>query len=112
MFSYNTFEFCLKNTNVTRMVNMKKADDVTGIILGMGSANERRLYYVIPSLIGQVQTQNDPCAMMGSVFISVQNFYHGLAIMDEEPHKETLVTHPQGWAMGCVARARRKKFVW
>ena len=29
------------------------------IILGMGSANERRRYYVTPSLIGRAHTQND-----------------------------------------------------
>ena len=33
-----------------------------GIILGTGSANERRRYYVTPPLIGQAHTQNDPCA--------------------------------------------------
>ena len=32
-----------------------------GIILGMGSSNERRRYYVTPSLIGWAHTQNDPC---------------------------------------------------
>ena len=31
-----------------------------GIILGMGSANERR-YIVTSSLIGWAHTQNDPC---------------------------------------------------
>ena len=31
-----------------------------GIILGMGSANERRRYYVTPPLIGRAHTQNDP----------------------------------------------------
>ena len=30
------------------------------IILGVGSANERRRYYVTPSLIGRAHTQNDP----------------------------------------------------
>ena len=33
----------------------------SGVILGMGSANERRHYYVTPSLIGWAHTQNDPC---------------------------------------------------
>ena len=33
----------------------------TGIILGMGSANERRRHIVTSSLIGWVHTQNDPC---------------------------------------------------
>ena len=32
-----------------------------GIIRGMGSANERRHYYVMPSFIGLAHTQNDPC---------------------------------------------------
>ena len=34
---------------------------MSGIILGMGSANERRRYYVTPSLICGVHTQIDPC---------------------------------------------------
>ena len=29
---------------------------VTGIILGIGVANEKRCYYVTPSLIGQAHT--------------------------------------------------------
>ena len=33
-----------------------------GIILGMGSANERRRYIVTSSLIGWAHTQNDNCA--------------------------------------------------
>ena len=33
--------------------------NITEIILGMGSANERRRYYVTPALIGQ--SQCDPC---------------------------------------------------
>ena len=32
-----------------------------GLILGIGSANERRHYIVMPPLIGWVHTQNDPC---------------------------------------------------
>ena len=32
-----------------------------GIILGMSAANERRRYYVTPSLIGWAHAQNDPC---------------------------------------------------
>ena len=35
-------------------------DRVTGIILAMGSANERRRYIVTSSLIGWAHTQNDP----------------------------------------------------
>ena len=31
------------------------------VILGMGSANGRRCFYVTPSLIGRAHTQNDPC---------------------------------------------------
>ena len=33
------------------------------IILGMGSANERRRYIVTSFLIGWAHTQNDPCIM-------------------------------------------------
>ena len=32
---------------------------ISGIILGMGSANERRRYYITPLLIDQVHSQND-----------------------------------------------------
>ena len=35
----------------------------TGIILGMTSTNERKGYYVLPSLIGQAHAQNDPWLM-------------------------------------------------
>ena len=31
------------------------------IILGMGSANDRRRYYVTPPFIGRAHTKNDPC---------------------------------------------------
>ena len=34
----------------------------TGIILGMGLANERRHYYVMPSLNGWANAQDDPQA--------------------------------------------------
>ena len=33
--------------------------EIVHIILGMGSANVRRRYYVTSSLIGQAHTQND-----------------------------------------------------
>ena len=33
----------------------------SGIILGMGSANERRRLNTIPSLIGWAHIQDDPC---------------------------------------------------
>ena len=33
----------------------------------MGSANERRRYYVTSPLIGRAHTQNDPCIMMVSI---------------------------------------------
>ena len=39
--------------------NFTRTSKVTGIILGMGSANERRRYTVTPPLIGWFHTQND-----------------------------------------------------
>ena len=33
---------------------------ISGIILGIGTANKRKHYYVIPSLIGRTHIQNDP----------------------------------------------------
>ena len=38
-----------------------------GIILGMGSANERRRYIVTSSLIGWAHTYNDPCFPMEKI---------------------------------------------
>ena len=43
------------------MRNFTSESDVyTGHILGMGSANERRRYYVTSPLIGWANIQNDP----------------------------------------------------
>ena len=39
-------------------------EGLAGIILGMGSANERRRYVVPPPLIGWAHTQNDPWLAM------------------------------------------------
>ena len=36
------------------------ADTYAGVILGMGSANERKRYDVMPSLIGRARTQDEP----------------------------------------------------
>ena len=41
----------------------------TGIILGMGSANERRHCYITPSLIRWGHTQHDPCPMLYSIIL-------------------------------------------
>ena len=46
---------------VAHLPGMSGRHHSLGIILGMGSANERRRYIVTPSLIGRVPTQNDPC---------------------------------------------------
>ena len=35
-------------------------EPIIGIILGMGSVNERRRFYVMPSLIGRGYTEIDP----------------------------------------------------
>ena len=40
---------------------------VTGLILGLCPANERRRYKVTPSLIGWAQTWNEPCVIMMQV---------------------------------------------
>ena len=40
-----------------------------GIILGMGSANERRRYIAKPPLIGRAHTQNDPYITPNTLFI-------------------------------------------
>ena len=53
MFSPKYLPFCLAPNNLLR-------DFITGIILGMGWANERWCYIVTSSLIGWAHTQNDP----------------------------------------------------
>ena len=42
-----------------------KKDTSTGIILDMGSINERLRYIVTASLFGWTHTQNDPCSTTG-----------------------------------------------
>ena len=37
---------------------------VTGLILGLHPANERRRYFVMASLIGWVQAKNQPCCKL------------------------------------------------
>ena len=53
-----------------------------GIVLGMGSANERRYYIVTPPLIGWAHTQNDPSwhypAHPCTVYITGNNQWSGL----------------------------------
>ena len=39
------------------------------ISLSMGSANERRHYYVMPPLIGWAYTQNDPWSLLPQIFL-------------------------------------------
>ena len=53
--------FCLKKSH-------------SGIILGMGSNNERRRYYITSPLIGWAHTQNDPCHYA----VYPQNYAYGL----------------------------------
>ena len=41
--------------------------DITEVILGLRSSNERRCYFVITSLIGCAQAQNQPCRYLNSI---------------------------------------------
>ena len=52
-----------------------------GIILGMGLANERRHCYVMPPLIGQTHTQNDPCSGMIFGMYCSWTYYHCTFLM-------------------------------
>ena len=54
-----------------QQISFEMADEISphissGIILGMGSANERRRYIVTPSLIGRGHTQNDSWSLVFS----------------------------------------------
>ena len=55
--------------------------DCPGIILGMGSANERRCHYVTPSLIGWAQAQNDPGCPSGSEETLRRMRVHGFVVI-------------------------------
>ena len=48
------------------VMGLCKLDASSGVISDLGSANERRRYYVTPSLIGRAHTQNDPCKSRAS----------------------------------------------
>ena len=50
---------------------------LSGIILGMGSANERRHYYVTPALIGRAHNQNDPWLSWLFTFLALKVGYTG-----------------------------------
>ena len=51
----------------------KYESNLSGIILGMGSANERMLYYAMPSLIGWAHTQNEPCLYLARPSVTILN---------------------------------------
>ena len=57
----------------TYMTKLHRLNGIKGIILGMGSANERRGYYVMPFLIGHAHTQIEPriTAMMVKITLSL-----------------------------------------
>ena len=71
---------------------------LAGIILSMASANDRRHYIVMPSLIGQAHDQDDPC----SVWVEIRNQYSCLRNCDQCPwwyhDTETLST----WVSLCA----------
>ena len=54
------FKLCPNFLLMLLLINIVK-DIYSGIVLAMGSANERRRYIVTLPLIGQAHTQNDPC---------------------------------------------------
>ena len=52
--------------------------DLSGIILSMGSANERRRYIVTPPLIGRAHTQNDPYLSIVFALKTLDQWYMGV----------------------------------
>ena len=56
-----TFSFILLSTNSISNNLLTAPGHYTGIIQGMGSANESRRYNVTSALIGLAHAQNDPC---------------------------------------------------
>ena len=58
-------------------------NSITGLILGLHPANERRRYKVTASLIGWIQTQKQPCyyaAILFAVWESVQEWEPCMAV--------------------------------
>ena len=45
-------------------------------MLGMGSANERRRYYVTPPVIGRAHTQNDPWIYVNESHGAIKNWWY------------------------------------
>ena len=73
----------------------------TGIILGMGSTNEKQHYNVMSSLIGWAHTQNDPYSIsyINCVLYGINSLTPSLAIQ----HLETWATLVQVVAWCCQA---------
>ena len=67
----------------------------SGIILGMGSANERWCYSVMSSLIGWAHTQNDPCAWLTGYITISQNACNQL----KELFCSSLNVSTSGWSL-------------
>ena len=60
-----------------------KLQYTTGIILDIGSANERRIYILTSSLIDWVHTQNDSCTRLLISTIVVMGIYETVTLLDD-----------------------------
>ena len=83
----------IKSSNTNKIIAMKhnKAQTMSGIILYMRPANERRRYIVTSSLIGWMHTQNDPCMCV------ILRLYYGLMANCAVPSYMYLVWQAKYW---------------
>ena len=71
---------------------------ISGIILCIGSANERRRYTVTSSLIGWAHTENNPYRMVQSKWKWL--LLKGGTAIRIGTHNKYPIAHPDRWAMG------------
>ena len=60
---------CAMTKHILVIESWALPDGISGIILCMRPANERRRYIVTSSLIGWAHTQNDPCKCQNAIMI-------------------------------------------
>ena len=73
---------------------------MSGLILGLRPANERRRYKVTPSLIGWA---HKPRISPGIWYDSAHSTTITMIKLQICTHEQHPIAHPYGWAMGCLS---------
>ena len=94
---YNLVRFILALT-ISVMIHLNHNIAHAGIILVMGSANERRRYIVTPPLIGWARTQNEPWHIWQLSCVTCANLWSGLITFPKTATKIPMFTKFWLWA--------------